>query len=80
MDFRWNDWNDEHATKHGVSRAEAEAVVRRPPRGYPRKRGEGRFLVQGRGQGGRIVQVVYFIDPDGKHYVIHAMPLSRSGR
>lgn len=80
IEFRWNEWNREHATKHGVSQREAEAVVRHPARRYPRKRGKRRFLVQGRGDGGRPVQVVYVLDPDGTRYIIHAMPLSRSGR
>jgi hypothetical protein len=80
MKFRWNAWNVDHATRHGVSPAEAESVVRDARKPYPRKIGDNKRLVQGRGQGGRFVQVVYILDPDGARYVIHAMPLSRSGR
>ena len=28
MDFRWNEWNEDHATQHGVSVEEAETVRR----------------------------------------------------
>ena len=80
IEFRWNDWNEEHATRHGVSRAEAEFVVRTARRPYPRKHGEGKWLVEGRGEGGRFVRVVYILSPADVAYVIHAMPLSRSGR
>ena len=80
MEFRWNEWNLEHATKHGVTPAEAEAVVRSQPRGYPRATGGGKFMVQGAGTGGRYVQVLYVLDDDGTRYVIHAMPLARRRR
>lgn len=76
MEFRWNDWNLGHAAKHGVGvPREAERVVEgaRPP--YPEYRGDGRWLVIGRGTGGRMVQVIYIADPDGSLYVIHARPL-----
>jgi hypothetical protein len=59
---------------------EIEAVASRPGRGYPRKIGDGKYLVEGRGIGGRFVEVIYVLDDDGVVYVIHAVPLSRSGR
>jgi hypothetical protein len=31
-EFRWNDWNRDHATQHGVSEQEAELIVRHGPR------------------------------------------------
>jgi hypothetical protein len=41
-------------------------------------------MVQGRGQGGRMIQVINAIDDDGTIFIIHAMPLTtrrrRSGR
>jgi hypothetical protein len=49
MDFRWNHWNEEHIGHHGVSVLEAEGVVRG---GKPRYRGDGKYLVVGRGQVG----------------------------
>jgi hypothetical protein len=76
MEFRWIQWNIDHVSNHGVTPAEAEQVVRRPLRGWPRKVGDKKRMVQGRGQGDRVVQVVYLIDPDKTIFVIHAMPLT----
>lgn len=74
--FRWIDWNLEHATRHGCGVEEIESVVRRASRPYPRHQGGDKWIVVGRGQGDRFVQVVYVIDPDGTIFPIHAMPLS----
>jgi len=77
MDFRWNDWNTEHLANHGVEPDEAEAVVRSAGPHYPlQRRGDDKWLVVGRGSGGRILQVVFAIDPDDQVYVIHARPLT----
>jgi uncharacterized DUF497 family protein len=73
MDFRWNEWNTEHVGRHGVAPEEAEQIVRR---GLPLYRGDGKYLVQGRGRGGRWLQVIYVVDDDGPLYVIHARPLT----
>ena len=78
--FRWNAWNQENATKHGVSQAEAERIVKHPSRGYPRKHGGGKWIVIGRGQGGRLVEVIYVVDPDDILFIIHAMPLTTRRR
>ena len=67
MDFRWNDWNVEHIGRHGVSALEAEAVVRN---GRSLIRGDGKYLVIGRGSGGRWLQVIYVLDEDGTLFVI----------
>jgi hypothetical protein len=56
-----------------VAPAEAEQVVRAGP---PLYRGDGKYLVQGRGQGGRWLQVVYVLDDEGTVYVIHARPMT----
>lgn len=78
-DFRWIDWNIDKVEKHGCTTHEAQQAVNRPARGFPRRAGE-KYKVQGRGQGGRWVQVVYLIDPDGVIFVIHAMPLTTRRR
>lgn len=72
MRFRWNDWNLDHATRHGVSPTEAEYVVASARRPYPQKIGDDKWLVIGQGPAGRFVQVIYVLDPDGTAYVIHA--------
>ena len=79
-EFRWNDWNLEHATKHGIHPLEAERVVDSAGPRWPRKTGRRRYMVQGRGHGGRLVQVVYVLDPGGTIFIIHAMPLTRRRR
>lgn len=73
MEFRWNEWNLEHAARHGVTRSETESVVRRGP---ARHVGQNKYRVQGRGAGGRFIQVIYVIDPDGTLYIIHARPMA----
>ncbi len=73
MDFRWNEWNIDHIGQHGMAPTEAEQVVRN---GLPLYRGDGKYLVQGRGDGGRWVQVIYVVDEDGTLYVIHARPMT----
>ena len=74
-DFRWNDWNRDHATRHGVSIEEIQRVVRSVT---PRAHGDGKYLAVGRGDGGRWVQVIYLYDPEDTYYVIHARPLKDS--
>jgi uncharacterized DUF497 family protein len=76
MQFRWIDWNREHVAEHGVDWEEAEAVVRqaRPP--FPQEIGQEKFLVVGRGRGGRFVQVIFVLDPEDTVFVIHARPLT----
>jgi hypothetical protein len=78
--FRWNDWNLDHATKHGCTISEIESVVRNAGHGFPRYVGDGRYEVEGRGIGNRMVRVVFLRDPDPVAFVIHAMPLTTRRR
>ncbi len=78
--FRWNEWNREHATRHGCTVDEIESVVRRGGRGYPRSVDSKKWVVVGRGIGDRVIRVIYVIDPDRTIYVIHAMPLTMRRR
>ena len=73
MEFRWNEWNREHATRHGVGIAEIERVVEA---GRPRQIGDDKLIVIGRGTGGRFIQAFFVLDDDGTVYVIHARPLT----
>ena len=79
-DFRWNDWNREHATKHGCTIQEIEFVVRHAGRGFPRKIGDGKRLVVGRTPSGEFIRVIFVLDPDRTTYVIHAMPVTARRR
>jgi uncharacterized DUF497 family protein len=79
-EFRWIEWNQDHATKHGCTIYEIESVVRNAGRGFPRKLDSEKRLVIGRGVGGRFIRVVYVLDDDGTGLVIHAMPLTTRRR
>ena len=78
MEFRWNDWNFDKVEQHGVDPLEAEGGVEACAPPYPSYRGDGRYLVWGRGRGGRLLQVVFVIDDDGTLFTIHARPLTES--
>jgi hypothetical protein len=64
MRFRWIEWNIDHATKHGCSVLEIESIVENAGRGFPKKIGDDKLQVIGRGQGGRMVEVIYLLDDD----------------
>jgi uncharacterized DUF497 family protein len=76
MQFRWFDWNRDHIAQHGVGPDEAETVVRRAQSPYPIKIEEDKWLVVGRGRGGRFLQVIYVVDADKTVFIIHARPIS----
>jgi len=76
MEFRWNEWNIWHIAKHGVEPKEAEMAIRGARRPFPRKIEEDKWLVWGRGHGGRFLQVIYVVDPDESMYVIHSRELN----
>ena len=78
--FRWIEWNREHATKHGCTVPEIESVVRNAGRGFPRKRDREKWMVVGRGAGGRVVRVIYVLDDDDTAFIIHAMPMTTRRR
>ena len=80
IEFRWNDWNTDHATRHGCSVGEIESVVRRAKRHEVRKAGNGKWRVEGRGTGDRMIEVVFLRGRDQRAFVIHAMPLTTRGR
>jgi uncharacterized DUF497 family protein len=76
MNFRWNDWNEDHISQHGVLPEEAERVVATCRSPFPRLIEDEKRLVWGRGLGGRLLQVVFIVDGDGTIFVIHARPLT----
>lgn len=76
MEFRWNEWNEEHIAEKGVTPSEAELVVRGATRPYPKRIEDDKWLVWGRGQGGRLLQVIFVLDDDDCIFVIHARPLT----
>ena len=65
------------------ARLEARRVSGRRGKSRPRShatvsqyRGDGKWLVRGRGQGGRWIQVVFVLDDENRAFVIHARPLT----
>lgn len=52
---------DEHAARHGVSREDAEHVVRNAEPPYPEDIGEGKYRVWGRTSAGEYIQVIFAI-------------------
>lgn len=76
MDFRWNQWNVEHISKHGIEPEEAELVLVSAEAPFPLIHGDGKWLAWGRGSGGRLLQVIFVLDDDGIIFVIHARPLT----
>jgi uncharacterized DUF497 family protein len=76
VEFRWNAWNIEHIAEHRVLPEEAERVVESARGPYPLARSDDKWLVIGRGYGGRWLQVVYIFSPEDRVFVIHARPLT----
>jgi len=75
-EFRWNQWNVGHIGEHGISPEEAEFVVSRARRPFPRELGNGKVLVYGQTPEGRYIQVIYIFSPEDVIFVIHARPLN----
>ncbi|MDA8072877.1 MAG: hypothetical protein M0Z82_15080 [Actinomycetota bacterium] len=63
----WDESNEAHATRHGVSVAEIEQVLAAGPVFRPDRRGSGDYLAEGATEGvtdgGRRVRVVVAHDP-----------------
>ena len=77
-EFRWNEWNVEHIETHGVSPEDAEWIVNRARRPFPRHRGNGRWAVWGQTEFGAYLQVIYVYEPEDVIYVMHARPLTET--
>ncbi len=78
MDFRWNEWNEEHLASHAVAPDEAEEVVRSARSPFPLVQGGEKYLVWGPTEEGRLLQVVFVIDLESSVFVIHGRPLTDS--
>ena len=77
VDFRWNEWNEEHIAEHDVSPAEAEYVVRHAVSRYPTLIGNGKHRVRGQTWEGRYLQVIFVWDIENVlAYIVHARDLT----
>lgn len=74
-EFRWIEWNVDHIAVHGVRPPEAEYVVNHARQPWPKIIEGEKRIVWGETAGGRLLQVVYVLDPDDAVFVIHAMEL-----
>lgn len=64
MVFSWNRANVEHIARHSVTPAEAEYVVRHVRTPFPERRPDGKWLIWGKTEMGRLIQVIYIIPSD----------------
>ena len=78
MAFRWNRWNEEHIESHGVDPSEAEQVVAGAMAPFPYVQADEKYLVWGATEDGRLLQVIFVIDPDDSIFVIHARDLTEN--
>ena len=53
-----------HIGKHAVAPPEAEYVVRNAGKGFPRKMGDGKWIVKGPTRDGRRLQVIFIFPED----------------
>ncbi len=74
-EFAWDDFNPAKIAKHGVTRQEAEHVVRFAKAPFPLRHRKGTWIVLGRGNSNRKLQVIFTIDRFENWYIIHAMPV-----
>ncbi len=69
-------WNEEHLAAHGVDPTEAVVLGARAP--FPLVQAAEKYLVWGPTQNGRLLQVVFVLDPDDSVFVIHARDLTEA--
>lgn len=76
MIFKWNAWNEEHIAAHGIEPEGAEEVILDARSPFPLVQDDEKYLVWGPTAAGRLLQVVFVIDPSDAIFVIHARPLT----
>jgi uncharacterized DUF497 family protein len=78
FEFRWIIWNIQKCDVHGVRPSEAEEIVNRARRPYPRCIEDDKIMVRGQTNEGRWLQVIYVLETGNVVFVIHARPLTDS--
>ena len=53
--FAWDEWNIDHIGRHGVSRLEAEHVVRHVQAPWPQQKGQDKLAIWGPTAAGRLL-------------------------
>lgn len=74
-DFRWIAWNVGKVEGHGLAVSDVEYAVNHACRPYPKPLGNEKWLAISPTRSGRVIQVIYLVDPDDTLFVIHARPL-----
>jgi uncharacterized DUF497 family protein len=57
--FLWDDFNREHAQRHGVMREDAEFVVENAAPPFPKEISSDKHIVMGQRPGGPVIEVVF---------------------
>ncbi len=73
--FKWIKWNIEHIAKHKIEPDEAESVFRNIAKGYPRKKADC-YIIWGKSNLDRYLQIAFSIEEDGQYFIFHARPLT----
>ena len=76
--FEWDEFNEEHISRHGVDSSEVEEVFVVAP--YLRRGRGGRYLVYGPTTDGRYLFVVFALAARGVARVITARDMTRRER
>ncbi len=66
----WNEWNTEHATRHGITQDEIEEVCF--SRNFNIKSGKSKVAVWGQAESGRYILVILGVREYGDYYPISA--------
>ena len=81
MDFRWNEWNEDHVGRHGIQPEAAEHVVETARTPFPRRIDDDKWLVWGRDLNGQLLQVIFVVDEARSEvFILHACRLTEAER
>ena len=61
MLIAWDEWNIDHIARHGVTREEAEHVVRHAGAPWPQQKGDDKLVVWGPTEVGRLLQLLFVL-------------------
>ncbi|HMA47933.1 MAG TPA: BrnT family toxin [Frankiaceae bacterium] len=75
----WDDWNEAHIARHGVTPDEVEDVVFSPPL-WVERRGNGTYIVLGTTRGGRYLLVVLAPRGGSAYYVVTVRDMTPAER
>ena len=81
MDFRWNEWNEDHVGRHGIQPEAAEHVVETARTPFPRRIDDDKWLAWGQDMSGQLLQVIFVVDEARSEvFILHARRLTEAER